>query len=341
MHCHLLSTGSELGRYAEALRARGYGMYGLPFSKSPAFFRRFWRIVASGRYDVVHVHTERAAFWVELFARLSGAKRVVRTVHSTFSFDGSLRIVRGLQRRLAASLLGVRHVFISSSVEANERTRFSTRGQRIDNFVDEREARPAESPAQKAALRVRLGFPEGFLVVSVGRCIPVKRHALIVHALAQLHARGVEASYVHVGTGEEETAEQDLARQLGVEEYARFVGERDDVPDILAGCDAFVMPSEYEALPISLLEAAACGVACVVTDAPGVRDVIRANVTGIVVPFGATALGDALADLAGDAPKRDYLGAAARVDVLGRFGRKRWLDAHAALYGAQKDSTNP
>ena len=87
----VLSTGEEVGPYAKDLEEAGYPIHHIPFRKNPRFFLTFYRLVREGRYDIVHIHCERASFYFGLTARLAGA-RIVRTICAIFHFKGFLAI---------------------------------------------------------------------------------------------------------------------------------------------------------------------------------------------------------------------------------------------------------
>lgn len=114
----------------------------------------------------------------------------------------------------------------------------------------------------------------------------------------------------------------------------RWLGERRDVPRLLAACDVFACPTYYgEGVPRALLEAAASGLALVASDVPGCRAVVVHGRSGMLVPPrqpGELAL--ALVDLARDAPRRERLGAAARQVVEERFDLDVIAAATIGLY---------
>jgi len=333
----VLATGENLGAYEARMKSAGVPILELPFSKSPAFALRLWRVIRGGAFRVVHVHTERASFWLEVIARLAGVGRVVRTVHSSFSFDGALRFRRSFQRRIASQVLGVRYVFISADVAQNEQTRFGTRGTLVNNFVDEREYRPPQDGVERAAARSAMGVaPDEFAIVSVGRCSPVKRHGDIVRALRLLTDVGVKVRYLHVGDGPEGDSELTLAGELDLVDRVSFLGVLDDPRTALIAGDAFAMPSEYEGLGIAALEAAACGLPLVLYDSPGLREVVDRGTCGLLARD-VPSLADALRQLAGDGAARASLAIAGRESVLRRYSREHWVRAHATLYGAVEE----
>lgn len=130
--------------------------------------------------------------------------------------------------------------------------------------------------------RVRVG--------SVGRLVQVKGFDVLVEAVRRLDGT-LDAEYVVVGEGPERARLEEAARDLPV----RFAGElRDprDVADFLRSLDVFVLPSRAEGLPNVVLEAAACGVPVVATEAPGLSDAAAGAV--LVPPDDAGSLADAL-----------------------------------------------
>jgi len=329
-----LATGASSGQYVDEFNRAGIRTVHAPFKKSLCYLWEVRRIMNESKCDVVHVHTERAAFWYELVARLAGVKRVVRTVHSTFEFTGNLRLRRSIGRRTAQLLLKVTHVFISDSVARNESERFGTRGVLIPNFVDEREFYPAKEVEQPAVRRTLGLTQEAFVLVSVGRCTSVKNHSAVLRALAGLRESGIDAVYLHVGSGPDEAAERELASELGVAPYVRFMGELDDVRGVLIAADVFVMPSLYEGVGNAALEAAACCLPLVVSDSPGLRDLVEDGIDGALVKDG-TPLEEVLLDLWRHPLGRLEIARAGVARVREEHSRKRWTQEHMRVYGAQ------
>jgi glycosyltransferase involved in cell wall biosynthesis len=93
-----------------------------------------------------------------------------------------------------------------------------------------------------------------------------------------------DALFVFAGDGPERDSLKELARTLGVEGRVRFLGHRKDVPQLLASCDLFVLPSLYEGLPLSVLEAMAAGTPVVATSIRGTDEAVIDGVTGRLVP---------------------------------------------------------
>lgn len=332
---HALATGESVGPFAPELIKAGYTVHDMPFVPSVAFLSRFWRLVRRGHFDVVHVHTERAFFWYELLARLAGVGRIIRTIHNVFEFRGALWLERWGQRHLAESILGERAVAPSKSVWEAERRVYGLKRHVILNWTDPLLFAPARTVEERMRIRAGLGFDEQAVVyVSVGSCSPVKNHAAVLRAVAKIAPICPNAHYLHVGGGELEPGEQTMARDLGLSRNVTFIGQRDDMPQLLQASDVFVMPSTREGLSIACLEAMSCGLSVIATNAPGLRDLVIDGESGRLVQ-GQDELARAMAELYDDERLRAAMGKSGRARVLGGFNMAKAVASYVSLYKPQ------
>jgi glycosyltransferase involved in cell wall biosynthesis len=267
----VLTVAPVLGPFTERVAAAGYEIVRLDADPPMKLLVAFSRLLRRERYDVVHLHMERASFWLAMIARATGA-RVVQTCHNCFPFDGPLRMERSVQRALGRAA-GVTYVAVSPSVQRNERSRFANHAELIWNWYDAGRFRPPSS-AERDEARRRLGLaPSQFVVTTVGNCSVAKGHATLLDALARCD--DVELVYLHVGDHSSSLGASEIrrTRELGLDARARFLGPVDAVESVLHATDLFVMPSRWEGLGLAALEALACGVRVMVADAPGIRDV--------------------------------------------------------------------
>lgn len=326
----LLSTGTELGPFAGTLEAAGYGLHHIPFSKTPGFFLDLWRLMRRG-YDAVHIHTERAAFWIGLTTRLAGIPVAVKSIHNAFAFTGNLRVRRMVQRHLMA-WMGMPQVAVGPSVRETERRTYGLETPVINNWFDAERFRPPDA-AERAAARIALGLGDGERVlVSVANCNAFKNHPALVRALALLPA-AERPLWLHAGGEEAGHPERALAEGLGVGERIRFLGARDDVVRLLHAADAFVMPSTQEGLPISALEAMAAGLPALLTDTPGLRD-LRGDFPGLLYAEPTPAsLAEALRTFVRKDPAVWRAEAAGHPAIVRRvYGVEAGVGAYARLY---------
>lgn len=268
----VLSTGeAEAGPFAPRLEAAGYAVRHLPFTRDLDFPRRVAALLRRERFDLVHVHCERASFWIEGAARAAGTRGIVRSFHAVFPFEGALRWRRALQRAAGRGLFGVAGIAHSASVVDNERRRFGNPVHCVPAWIAAGFQPP--SGAERAAARQRFGLhPDSFAVACVGSCIAVKNHGALIGAVARLAREGRDVVLLHAGSGPLEAEERAGAAGLGAGGRVRFLGPVDDVRGVLHAADVFAMPSLREGLGIAAVEALACGLPAVFTDTDGLRD---------------------------------------------------------------------
>jgi glycosyltransferase involved in cell wall biosynthesis len=201
----------------------------------------------------------------------------------------------------------------------------------IPHGVDLARFRPA-SPEERAGLRARLGLPgDARIVVYTGRLLRGKGLDVLFEAFRRIAPRDARALLLVVGSGAGESlsVEEDLrtaAREPRLEGRVVFTGRVSAVEDYLRASDVFAFPSVFEALGISLVEAAACGLPAGGSRTGGIVDVIDDGTTGRLVPPGdARALEDALEGILSDPALGREMGARARERAL------RLFDAEASL----------
>ena len=193
----------------------------------------------------------------------------------------------------------------------------------IPNGVDtERFSPSAERPVSK-----------GVVVGTAGSLTPVKNQAMLVKACSALADRGLDVELRIAGEGPERDRLVQLAESRGLGRRMVLMGHVADVPAFLRELDIFVLPSLSEAHPNALLEAMACGLACIGTRVGGVPEVLEEGRCGLLVESGDTGgLVSAMAALAGDVNGRRELGVVARERVRRAYGLDKMIEAYAALY---------
>ncbi len=207
----------------------------------------------------------------------------------------------------------------------------------LPHAVDTDRFRPAE-PAERAALRARLGLPRGVLAAWTGRLLRGKGLETLLEALARLAADVPDLRLVLVGSGEGQalSIEDDLKRRAAESDLAgrvAFAGRLERVEDALRASDLFAFPSLFEGLGISLVEAAACGLPAVASRTGGIVDVVEDGRSGLLVPpADAAALAEGLRALATDADRRRAMGREARRVALARFDERDAVDRYRAVF---------
>jgi len=153
----------------------------------------------------------------------------------------------------------------------------------------------------------------GFLLLSAGRLVPEKGQRILIQAATQVLQEFPSALFAIAGDGPLRVELQALADSLGISDGVKLLGNRTDMPALLAACDIFVLSSLSEGLPMALLEAMAAGKALVSTDVGGIPAALDDGNCGLLVPAGdAPALANAMLKLLRDASLRNKLASRAR-----------------------------
>jgi glycosyltransferase involved in cell wall biosynthesis len=301
------------------VRAEGFRVVTPPLVRglSPlAQWRAFWALVAlfrAERPDLVHAHMPISGFLARLAARAAGVPRVAYTCHG-FLFNQPGPWVRRAASFMMEFLAGrVTDVFTTVSTEEAadaRRLRIARIAVPVGNGRDPAVFRP--DPAARAAVRAALGVADDAVVVTaVSRLVRHKGYPELLAAM-----RDVPAELWVVGERLASDHGEDMApyfEQSGLGARLRRLGYRADVAAVLAASDIFVLPSHFEGLPMSVIEAMLCGLPVVATDIRGPREQVVDGETGLLVPPAVVApLATALRRLAGDAGTRERMGAAGR-----------------------------
>jgi N-acetyl-alpha-D-glucosaminyl L-malate synthase BshA len=239
-------------------------------------------VAQQAKLDILHVHYAIPHAVAGQLARQAlgdDGPRVLCTLHGTdITLVGSDRSFYEITRHAIDVVDGV--TAVSEYLKNKTISVFGTKReiQVIRNFVDTERFYPKKSNA----CRERFATPDEKIVAHLSNFRPVKNVIGVVHMFAHLR-RQMAAKLVMIGDGPQTAEAFSLAQSLGVADDVRFLGSREDVPDILSCADVFCLPSHYEAFGLAALEAMACGVPVVAARVGGVSELIEDGVTGFLV----------------------------------------------------------
>ena len=203
----------------------------------------------------------------------------------------------------------------------------------IPNGIDTSRFQP--NPMVRQAVREQLGCaPDAFVWLTVGRLEPVKNHLGLLSAFREVAAVHPNARLLIAGQGSLQAAIEQHIAELGLAERVHLLGVRRDIPDLLNATDAFVLPSLWEGMPLTLLEASATALPIVATDVGGNAEVVLEGETGYLVPVKDTeALAQAMLRVMNlSEADRSAIGQAGRAHVVQNFDLERVVDRWEALY---------
>lgn len=275
----------SLGPFGESLRKMGISVELI--GRRGGFVStglRIWRHLQRVRPDVVHCHNLPASLYGALGARLAGDIPVVMTKHGALvpRKDAASRLCRWLLRR--AHVVGVSRQAVGIMQD------WLGHGSGVVQYVPNGIS-PAEYgnlPPQRLA-RAQLGLPaQSYIIGIVARVTPVKGHVPLIDVFSRIRKRCPNTLLVIVGDGGRVPMVKERIHALGLGNSVLLMGQRQDIPAILAALDVFCLPSEMEGMPITVLEAMAAGLPVVSSRVGGIPELIQHGKTGLLVSPGST-----------------------------------------------------
>jgi glycosyltransferase involved in cell wall biosynthesis len=280
------------------------------------------------RIDVLHAHSFGQNAWASVIGRLTGVPAVIAHEHN-WAFSGrALRPVidREIIARCASSMIVVSHEARRRMIEieriAPERLVMLPNGIR------------ALPPGDGGAVRAELGIGRDDPVIGTVCILRAEKALDVLVRAAALLARDLPRLRVLiVGDGEERGRIETMVHQLGLEDHVLLTGLRSDVPDVLAALDVAVLSSDYEGIPLSMLEFMDAGKPIVATRVGGIPEVIQDGVHGVLVPpRDEAALAAAIGGLLGDTDAAREMGARAQDRCRREFSLDRIVERLQQLY---------
>ena len=333
----------KLGIRVETLRRPRYSVVFLPMFlvEMLRIRRELAQLIETHHVDVVQTHILQVLDFLILTLRYDTRLRVVLWTMQNIEFlpkekHWLLRPKRFVYRLLYRLLASQVDGFIAVSDEVRESIirQIGSVQNKIFTICNAVDLKPFERSGNKAALCDQLGLEaHSSLVATVGRLTEQKGHYYLIEAAATVVSSYPDTHFLFIGDGELKDELQQQAQETGLSKNIHFLGIRDDVPDLLAAVDLFVLPSLWEGLSVALLEAMAAGKPIVATAVSGTIQAMIHGKTGLVVPpRDSWALAEASIQLLSDPIQAQALGQAARQHVTLNFSAQKQADEHLALY---------
>lgn len=336
----LARRGHRLGLIAQPdsqilgrARSAGFPVHAVPM-RGPADLVaacRIARLLRAGRAQLLNTHSSVDAWVGGIAARWLGLP-VVRTRHLAIRIRRnpvSPLVYTWLADRIVTTGAEGREILIAQAGAAPERVAVVPTGVDMARFAPE--------AADGHRIRRALGLADETPVVGIVAVIRRRKgHLVLLEAVASALLRERGTHLVIVGEGPVRGQVEARAAELGLREWVHFLGHREDVPDLLAACDVVALPSVLgEGVPQIILQALAVQRPVVASDVAGIRQVVRHDETGLLVPpEDPRALAEAIVRLLAHPETGRRLGAAGRALVASGYSVTHMADAMERVYAA-------
>jgi glycosyltransferase involved in cell wall biosynthesis len=343
---YMLKQSHEVGivtapepRMMQEAKALGVRIFPNPHFVRPVVlwkdFRALWRVsqaIQQFKPDLVSAHSTKAGFAARFSCAILRVP-VIFTAHGWAFTEGKsplsryfLALAEGLASKVTKKIICVsehdKELAIRLHVASEKKVKVIHNGMEPSLYLN----------TDGSKIRSELGLSESeILITMVARFVPQKDHDTLFRALNFLPECGFKVALV--GNGEREVLFRREAEKQSVNGRVVFLGERCDVPQILAASGIFVLSSHWEGLPRSIIEAMMSGLPVVATRVGGVPELVEDGVTGFLVPpKDPQALAKALQRLLDDPELRHRMGQLGREKALREFTLDRMLRETEKVY---------
>lgn len=318
----------------------GCRYFSLDFQRSPlnkkniTAYQKLKKLIVEERYDLVHTHTPVASACVRLACKSLETVKVFYTAHGFHFFKGApfpnwlYYPIEWFLSRYTDLLITINkedYIRACRSLKAKNVVCVHGVGINIDRVNNVR--------IDKKVKRTALGIPEeDFVILSVGELNENKNHSTVIRSVAQIKNRNI--TYIICGRGGLEARLTKLTAHYGLTDKVKLLGYRTDVLEMYRIADVYVHPSFREGLPVSLMEAMAAGLPCVVSDTRGNTDLLEDGKGGYVLkPDDIKGFASAIEKVASDKQSSENMGSHNKIAVK-RFNIASVLTELSRLYEA-------
>ncbi|WP_035423724.1 glycosyltransferase family 1 protein [Bacillus sp. UNC438CL73TsuS30] len=269
-----ISHNKEKSAYDDEILSLGGRIFYLPSlgSSGPiSYIKNLRKIIKEkGPYVAVHAHTDYQTGFVALASRLAGVKKRICHSHNT-AWKANPNLIDKVFLSFYKTLILTNTTdFCACGKEA---AKFLFRDWKKDNHVNiiqngiDLDVFINQNGAEKDEIYKSLNIDRGTLIIGhIGRFVEQKNHEFIIKIALTLKEKSGNFKFLLIGEGPLLPMIKEKIIELGLSDYVLFLGVRSDIPNLMSIFDVFLMPSHFEGLPVSMIEAQAVGIPCVVSD---------------------------------------------------------------------------
>lgn len=262
-------------------------------------FTKLYKLLKTERPDVIHTHLYATTYVVPV-AKLLKVKVIVHTIHSIA--DKEVSLARQRIYDIYYKFLKVKPVAISSMIRESFQKVYKWSGENIpliNNGID----------LNKCISKVHeLDSSKHIKIIHIGSFKEAKNHLGLIDSFNIVHKKNANTILELIGNGQLEADVRKRVNELGLANYVVFLGVKEDVFSYLSESDIFVLPSLWEGMPISLIEAMGTALPIVATKVGGIPDMIEDRVNGLLVNIDVNEIAQAMLELADSYELRKQLG---------------------------------
>lgn len=323
------------GPLAGRIKAEGIEVYSLNM-KSKFDIRVIWRLfklLKQVKPDILHTHLFHANLLGRVLGKFAGVPIIISSIRNTV-FGGKMRenLIRftdGCAMKTTAICKAASNRMIKQRIVPEGKM------QTVYNGLEQGEYNLKFSDEERKKVRKEIGITDNrFFLLAVGRLEEQKGYPVLLKAMQYLKNKNYSCQLAIAGKGSMERELKKLIRGFKIEDDVKFLGIRDDVPELMAAADLFVLSSLWEGLPGVIIEAMASSLPVVSTAVGGAPELVLDQKTGFLVsPDDPEALADAVTKMIElSREEREAMGEAGQEIIKAEFTVGKMVDNYTNLY---------
>ena len=262
--------GEEIGEYEKELQEKGCNIYHLPLPSSSYinYLKELYRLIKGNGYQVVHAHTMFNSGWAMLIAKTCGVPIRISHSHSVDEQPNKNQVQKLYEKVMQLIIVSFSTHYVGCGVKAGEilfgKNQYHKKGVTILNGIDTKKF--AYSETNREEIRKKLEVTNNFVIGHTGHLANVKNQSFLISLMPKILKKNKNAKLLLLGEGEDRQKLEKQIIDLDLSSNIIMTGNVTDVHKYLSAMDAFVFPSLYEGMPLSVIEVQANGLPCVMSD---------------------------------------------------------------------------
>lgn len=255
-------SSTQRQRYDDEIESMGGTIYRLPSRNKSTlkYVKLLKKLINENKYDVIHLHTNSASIVIDsLVAKSIGVRKIIAHSHNTSCI---FKLQHYLLKPFLNNLITTK---IACSIDAGEWLYSNVKDVIVYNNAIQCDMYKFEEN-KKNLLKRKIGFLENDIIIGhIGRFEYQKNHEYLINIFSELCKKRANYKLILIGDGHLLPKIKQMVSEYRLVDKVVFLGNRDDVADLLKIMDVFLLPSFFEGLPVVLVEAQASGLKCVVS----------------------------------------------------------------------------